>query len=71
MYRHHRIFLKRCPETLGIRVSGHLRNFEAETAIGIVKETVTAIRGAADDQWKEVFCVGEMDSDRLMTRAKN
>lgn len=38
--------------------------------MGILKATATAIRGAAADQWKEVFCAGEMGGDLLMTRAK-
>lgn len=38
--------------------------------MGIIKATVTAVRGAAADQWKEAFCAGEMGSDLLMARAK-
>lgn len=38
--------------------------------MGIIKATVTAIRGTAADQWKEMFCAGEMGSDLLMIRAK-
>ena len=38
--------------------------------MGIMKATVTAVRGAAADQWKEAFCAGEMGSDLLMARAK-
>ena len=34
--------------------------------MGIIKATVTALRGAAADQWKEAFCAGEMGSDLLM-----
>ena len=38
--------------------------------MGIIKATVTAVRGAAADQWKEAFCAGEMGADLLMARAK-
>ena len=38
--------------------------------MGIIKASVTAIRGAAADQWKEMFCAGEMGSDVLMVRAR-
>ncbi|MBE6933273.1 MAG: SPFH domain-containing protein [Ruminococcaceae bacterium] len=38
--------------------------------MGIIKASVTAFRGAAADQWKEMFCAGEMGSDVLMTRAR-
>ena len=38
--------------------------------MGIIKATVTAVRGAASDQWKEAFCAGEMGNDLLMARAK-
>lgn len=37
--------------------------------MGIIKAGVSAIRGAAADQWKEVFCSVEMTGDLLMTRA--
>lgn len=38
--------------------------------MGIIKASMTALRGAAADQWKEMFCAGEMQSDLLMKRAK-
>ena len=38
--------------------------------MGIIKATVTAVRGAAADQWKEAFCAGEMGADLLLARAK-
>ncbi|MDO4732622.1 MAG: SPFH domain-containing protein [Bacillota bacterium] len=38
--------------------------------MGILKATMSAIGGAAADQWKEAFCAGEMGSELLMTTAK-
>ena len=38
--------------------------------MGIIKATVMALRGTAADQWKEVFCAGEMGGDLLMMRAR-
>jgi len=38
--------------------------------MGIIKASVTAVRGAASDQWKEAFCAGEMGGDMLITRAQ-
>lgn len=38
--------------------------------MGIFKAGMSAIKGAAEDQWKEIFCAGEMGADLLMMRAK-
>lgn len=37
--------------------------------MGIIKASVSALRGAASDQWKEAFRSGEMGHDVLMMRA--
>jgi len=37
--------------------------------MGIIKASMSALHGAAADQWKEMFTAGEMGSDLLMTRA--
>ena len=37
--------------------------------MGIIKASMSALHGAAADQWKEMFAAGEMGSDLLMTRA--
>ena len=38
--------------------------------MGIIKASITALRGAAADQWKEAFCAGEMGRDLLMARGQ-
>ncbi len=38
--------------------------------MGLFKAGIGALGGVLEDQWKEVFCAGEMGSDLLMTRAK-
>lgn len=38
--------------------------------MGILKAGISAVRGAAADQWKEAFMAGEMGGDMLITRAQ-
>lgn len=38
--------------------------------MGIIRAGLSAIRGAAADQWKEAFCAPEMGSELLITRAR-
>ena len=38
--------------------------------MGIIKAGISAMQGAAADQWKELFCAGEMGSDLLLMRAR-
>jgi len=38
--------------------------------MGIIKASMSAIRGASADQWKEAFRAGEMGNELLMVRAK-
>jgi len=38
--------------------------------MGIIRAGISAIRGAAADQWKEAFCAPEMGSEVLIARAR-
>lgn len=38
--------------------------------MGIIKAGMGAVRGAAADQWKEIFCAEEMDSELLIKQGK-
>jgi len=52
-------FLKEARNTLKKGLLGIYAILEKERTTGIIKATVTAVRGAAVNQWKEAFCAGE------------